>query len=564
MRPSSLAPLLGLAFLAPAAFAADAKKPTDSKPSDPRPLLTSAAWDGVPKAPATAAEIDRLVGEELARRKEPPAPLTTDEQFIRRVTLDVTGRLPTPAEVSAFAADADPAKRPKLIDRLLAGEAYAPHWAGYWRDVVAAKVTDRIVLAMVPSFEGWLVEEFRANKPWDAVARAMITADGRLHPGETDAKNGASFFLLSRNGPDAVAERTADTARVFLGLQIQCAQCHDHPFDPWKRAQFHELAGYLARARERRVRVEGGGAPFAFELASLPFAEHRMPDKDDPGRGTVMAPRFLTGQAPPPNLPDRARRRALADVITGKDNYWFSAAYVNRIWGELMGQAFCQPVDDLGPEKEVVMPKVLARLAASFAATGYDPRELLRTVLNTQTYQRQLRPGASAEGHLHFAAASPARLSAEALWQSLTGVLGELTIPPGFLPRRPMPGMGMGPYARMFTFERYFKNEFAFDPSLKPDEVEGSIPQALLLMNNRLIHQRMRADGPTVLGRLLREEPNDEEALRQLYLRTLARKPTDREKSRNLEHLRTVGKRAEAFEDILWALVNSTEFQTKR
>jgi hypothetical protein len=560
--------LLGLALLAPAAPAGDtkndAKKPTYSK-SGGITLLTSAAWEGVPKAPATPAEIDRLVSEELARRKEEPAPLTTDEQFIRRVTLDVVGKLPTPAEVQAFAADADPAKRSKLIDKLLASEAYAIHWADYWRDVVAAKVTDRLALAMVPSFEAWLVEQFQANRPWDRLAREMITAEGQLHPGETDAKAGAAYFLLSRNGADAVAERTADTARVFLGLQIQCAQCHDHPFDPWKRTQFHELAGYYARARERRVRLpDAKGVPFAFELASVPFGEHRMPDKDDPNRGTVMPAKFLTGQAPRPGLPDQARRAALADAVTSKDNYWFSAAYANRVWGELMGQAFCLPVDDLGPEKETVMPQVLARLAASFAGSRYDPKAFLKLVLNTQTYQRQLRPASPGDAHRHFAAAAPARLSAESLWQSLTNVLGELTIPPGFMPRRPMGGMGMGPYGGMFSFERQFKNQFAFDPSLKPDEVEGSVPQALMLMNNRLIYSRMRADGPTLLGKLLRDESNDEAAIRSLYLQTLARKPTDREKSRNLDYIHTVDRRAEAYEDILWALVNSTEFQTKR
>ncbi len=165
-------------------------------------------------------------------------------------------------------------------------------------------------------------------------------------------------------------------------------------------------------------------------LVSIPAGEHRMPGKDDPRSGTLTHPRFLDGKSPGRFADDRRRRDALADAVVSKDNPWFAAAFVNRVWGELMGQAFYQPVDDLGPQKEAVMGSVLARLAGSFKGSDYDVKALLRAVLNSETYQRQARPGETPSAHLYFAARYPTRLSADALWDSLTGVLGRMGGPP--------------------------------------------------------------------------------------------------------------------------------------
>src|SRR5213078_2688264 len=146
----------------------------------------------------------------------------------------------------------------------------------------------------------------------------------------------------------------------------------------------------------------------------------------DPKKGFQTNPRFLDGKGMPPNSPDWERREALASAIIQKSNYWFAGAYVNRIWGELMGQSFYQPVDDMGPQKEAVFPNVLTRLTGAFRGTGYDMKALFRAVANSETYQRQIRLGESSDQHLHFAAAYPTRLRADALWQSLVGVLGNL------------------------------------------------------------------------------------------------------------------------------------------
>jgi uncharacterized protein DUF1553 len=283
-----------------------------------------------------------------------------------------------------------------------------------------------------------------------------------------------------------------------------------------------------------------------------------MPSKQEPKKGIRTEPRFLDGKAPPSGLRDPDRRKSLARAITDKSNYWFAAAFVNRMWGELMGQAFYMPVDDMGPQKEAVFPNVLTRLAGSFRGSNYDVKILLRDLMNTDAYQRQIRLAESTDQHLHFSAAYPTRLRADALWHSLVNVLGSFG--GQAMPNRP----GAGPYRGPQGLEGVFKFEFDFDPSLRSDDVEGSIPQALMLMNNPAINQKIQARGANLLGRILEAYTDNTEALRMVYLRTLARKPTDRELDKCRQHLKNAATRAEGFEDVLWALLNSTEFQTKR
>lgn len=520
--------------------------------------LDAAAWLKYPTTRLEPGEVDRLVSAELSKASIAPAPRTTDEQFIRRAYLDLTGKLPMPADVTEFLADKAADKRARLIDKLLATEEYAHHWAQYWRTVINSRTNDFRANVFARAFEAWLTEELQANRSWAKITHDLVTATGSLRFDEPD-KNGQAYLMLSRIGADAIIERTAETSRIFLGIQIQCAQCHDHPSDVWQRQQFHQLAAYFARLKERPVR--DGMRMLGFQTFSTPFGEHQMPGKDDPKKGTVMEPRFIDGKAPGAGLPDSKRREALAASITSKDNPWFAAAFVNRIWGELMGgQAFYQPIDDLGPQKEATMPDVIGRIAAAFRASDYDIKLLLRELMTSEVYQRQIRPGEATEDHLLFSASNPTRMNADALWQTLVGTLGRLDAGP-----RPGPfGPGGGPLGRGQNFETLFKAEFAYDPSSRPVEVEGSISQALLLMNNPLIHARIQASGSNLLARILASYSQDDEALRVVYLRTLARRPTDRELQRCRQHIAGADGRAAAFEDILWALINSTEYQTRR
>jgi hypothetical protein len=541
-------------------------KKLEKLPAPPAPTsawLAPEPWQETPLTPVQPEEIDRLIAAELKARNIVPAPLTTDEQFVRRLYLDLTGRLPTPAQITEFVADRNPAKRSKLIDTLLESETYARHWARYWRDtVIGEQQPGEFRYVLEGEFEDWLFEQFKNNRPWDATVTAMLTAEGTIKVGEK-GKNGAIFFLGRVNGEDGQIVRTNETARLFLGIQIQCAQCHDanrggKP-SQWKRVQFHEFTGFFAR-------LNGGGPGRAAGQVKLNSAknkaEREMPDKTDPQKHYVTLPRFLDGQAPAAGIADLERRGALAHYITDKKNFWFAAAYVNRVWAEYLGQSFYEKVDEMGPNRkdDGVMLPILVRLTGAFRAADYDTRALARLVLNTQAYQRQSRLGQTADQHLAFAAVYPTRLRADVVRQSLEGIFG---------------AWNTTPWDRI---AKMLEVEFYFDPSSKPDEVQGGILQALWLMNNQMVNNPMRYKSPagpakagsneTLLQQVLTAHAQDDDALGALYLRVMARKPTDRELETCRQHLKETleakGKRSDAFEDILWALINSTEFLRKR
>ncbi len=552
---------LGGGLLAVLALTAGARAEEKNRPEPPKAasaLVRMEDWRAAATTPLTAEEIDRLIARELQAAKVPTSPRTTDEQFLRRVTLDVTGRLPTARQVAEFVADADPAKRARVIDRLLDSDDYARHWARYWRSVISAKVTANVFgQRLARPFETWMTGQLKENKSWAEVARAMLTAEGEVLF-DDDGSKGYAYFLAARMGADAVVEQAAETSRVFLGIQIQCAQCHNHPSDVWKQQQFHEFAAYFGRLAPRLKREE---QRFVGVTLGAGFRDYQMPDKDNPRRGIAVYPKFLNGNSPGRFLGDLDRRKALVKEITDKNNPWFAAAYVNRVWGALMGQSFYQPVDDLGPEKEATFGPVLTRLAGGFRGGDYDMKELFRVVLNTETYQRQIRLGDSPSAHLRFAAVYPTRLPGDVLWNALNAAVGPFG-GGGF--GGPRPGGGGGRPGLFGGLEGLFRQEFSFDPSLRPEDVEGSVPQALMLMNNPQIQQRIDARGDTPLARILKDNAKDEDALEQVYLRTLSRKPTEREREKSLNYVKKVGNRAEAFEDILWALINSTEFRTRR
>lgn len=533
-------------------------------------LLKTKDWLKASVKPIAPGEIDALIARERIARNIEPTGLTTDEKFIRRVMLDLTGQLPNPTEIIEFVASTDSGKRSRLIDHLLESDAFARHWARYWRDVVSCRITNRRSMGLTRSFEEWLYEQFRDDRNWGEITRDILTAEGDLwfsssvspdsalvkQPGwqaRPNSKGGELFFLVAHD-TDEAEERAAETSRVFLGIQIQCAQCHDHFTEPWKRTQFHELAAYFSRIKYQQL--FDNKKLVGVQLVTVPDREHRMVSLEDPESFSVVHPRFLDGRTPERNLSDQARRQALADMVVDKQNHWFAAAFVNRVWGELMGESFYENVDDMGLMKEVIFADVLTRLTGAFRGTDYDIKELFRAITNSDAYQQQFRQGERSAERLRRVASCPAPLRADVLWDSLEHVLGKLGSSQ-FHTRG-------GKRFNVSILEGKFKAEFDFDPSLKHDEVEGTIPQSLFLMNNADLNKRIKAVGKNLLGRVLKETPDDAEAVSSIYLRVLARRPTDRERSKCQAYIARIEDRAEAFEDILWALINSTEFQTKR
>jgi len=520
-------------------------------------------------ATSFAVEPSLTVSQEVDRRlKEEVGSAATkrcdDEIFLRRAALDLVGTPPTAQQVTLFVLDPAPDKRERLVRELLASPNYGANWARYWRDTIMARRTDdRGLISQLP-LENYLTESFNKNEGWHQIATQFITATGNVaEEGET------ALFMIHMGQAEEVA---AEVSRLFLGIQISCAQCHDHPTDRWKRQQFHELAAFFPRVDVKPLLVDGKQR--GFEVASRqvmglrPFqpgrgrgrSEHFMPDLQNPtSQGKMMQPVFFaTQQKLATGTEDMNRRQTLADWLTAEENPWFAKALVNRVWGELIGRGFYEPVDDIGPDRPCTAPETLDYLAQEFAAHDYDLKWLFRTIMATDAYQRVLETG-DAAGSDALALVCPQRLRADQLFDALLQALG-MAEPQGFggAPQGPGRYFRGGPRAT-------FAAVFGYDPSVSDDEVSGSIPQALTLMNSPFVNGQINArTGATALGRLLSQIRDDEEAVVEVYLRTLSREPTSRELRTSLDYIRQVGNRSEAFEDLQWSLLNSTEFLHRR
>ena len=338
---------------------------------------------------------------------------------------------------------------------------------------------------------------------------------------------------------------------MFLGVQVACAQCHDHPSEAWKRDQFHELASFYGKTalRRRRDVAAQSGVPFVFEVGPAPARkEYRKPDLKDPSKpGEMVQPVFLSGHSIAMESDDSARRSALAEFVVSKRNPLFARAFVNRMWAELFGRGFVTPIDDLSPQREVAAPRTFDALSKSFAASGYDVKELLRTILASQAYASSFA-GRSSSQPAGPASVLPTRLTSDQIFDAVDWVVGQIDD-------------GQPDQRRRAGARGLFRQAFGFDPSVDQAEIEGSIPQALALMNHPKLNERIQADrAGTLLHKVLATQTNDRDVVRMLYLRTLARKPTAAETDQCLQYVREVGNRSEAFEDVLWALLNSTEF----
>jgi hypothetical protein len=499
-------------------------------------------------------------------------------EFVRRVSFDLAGVPPSPEQVAAFVASREKDKRAKLIDTLLGSPESAQNWARYWRDVIRFHATNENILQVrYDLLESWLAERFAANAPWDQIARELITATGRVD------ENGAVGFALAHEAKPV--ELAGEVSRIFLGVQIQCAQCHDHKTDSWKREQFHEFAAFFAGARARPYQRGMPGQLPIFEVAAQGRARYAMPDLQDPKKQIPVAPAFFLaaskdGTQLPENLEAVQRRTLGASFVTGQDNPWFARAFVNRMWYVLMGESFYDAVDDLGPERTPKARPLVETLADQWQKGGYDVRWLLRTIANTQAYQRRVRSTANPAGKTAFAASCPSRLRSDQIVEALVSALGlpaDLAAPAGGrrpnarkaaessgLAGAPAAAKGQGKAVRLGGPRLLLNALFGVDPSAPHDEVLGTIPQALFLMNGPVIHNRTQARPGTPLARILATAPDDRAALDALYLRVLSRQPNPKEVETCAAYLEKTGNRVEAFEDIYWALINTTEFISRR
>jgi hypothetical protein len=514
-----------------------------------------------PQAAEVARQLDESLAKELLTASVDVAPPCDDATFLRRAWLDIVGDIPAPEHVIAFTLDKSPDKRARLVRDLLADPQYGLNWARYWRDVIFYRRIEERALISVNALEADLTDRLNENAPWNQIAEEFITATGDVRD------NGATAIIMAQEG--RTEETTAEVARIFLGMQIQCAQCHDHPYDRWKREQFHELAAFFPRIGVRPVQsptrrsfqVVASDRPMRIpknDDGNRPMAEHMMPDLEDPSApGTQMQPKFfLTSAKLSTGTLDVDRREKLAQWLTG--NEWFAVAAVNRMWAELVGEGFYEPVDDVGPDREARAPETLKLLAANFRRSGYDMKWLVETITATDAYQRQSRPRNVEEDHVPFAASVPQPLRGDQLYNAVLSALDLNDEEPQQQGR----GGGGGLYRRP-NRRGQFNLTFGYDPSEPRDTVTGSIPQALTLMNSPQVAGAMKANRGVLSG-LLGEIKNHEDLFVELYLRTLSRQPTEDELARALAYVDEVGNRKTAVEDMAWALLNSAEFRHRR
>ena len=517
------------------------KKPKGEEPAPPAPKF---------ERQPTSREVTRLTPAQLdelvitATNHSGKLEITDDVAFLRRATLDLIGRPPNRVELFEFLNDDSTTKRFAALDRLLASEEYGKNWGNYWCDVISYRQQEpQLTFHNYTPFKKWLAEEFNADVAWDEVVYKMITARGKVGTNPE-----ATFIGFHQGNSNRIA---GETARVFLSQKISCAECHDHPFVDMPQETFHGVAAYFARTEAKIAQNDSNG----IEVKSKDKGEHKIP-----GKKQEMQPVAFKNDPLDLGVSDMDRRVALAYWIVNGDNRFFAQTYVNRVWERLVGRGFSKPIDDLGELAEIAMPEVLEKLADEFVAANFDHRSLFRLVMRTRVYQRRLL-SSDEDSEALLARGVLKKLRSDEVFASLETAINLPNVTPE---QEQKTGAVRFPPPSQST--RDLVNEaFGYDPSFRDDLVVRTMKQAMFMMNNVQIQKQIDAspESDTFLSKLLKEQSDNRIAVIELYEQILARRPTIRELKLVVNHIANIDGRGEAFEDILWSLLNSAEFTTR-
>ncbi len=487
--------------------------------------------------------IDKFINAKLERVKLLPSETATDAEFLRRVSYDLAGLPATPEEVAAFVADKSPNKRARMIDKLMARMEFVDHWAVKWSDLLQVSRT-RLGDKGMWAFREWIRESLAGNKPYDHMARELITARG-----STFQNPPANFFRFTRD-PKVAMETTT---QLFLGVRMVCAQCHDHPFEQWTQNQYFQLTAFFAQ-----VGIKDG----------TDSAEEIIYDKREdfeikhPKDGRIMSPKFLYGgDAVPAGEADL--RNALADWLTSPKNELFAKAITNRFWSYFFGRGIIDPVDDIRASNPPTNAALLDALTKDFVAHGYDLRYLIRTIANSRTYQLSFHTNEwNADDETNFSHFLPRRLSAEQLFDGIYVATGTKPyfsdVPRAFTASQlPDPKVGAGGFLDLFGRpERQTSCECE-------RRTDVSLVQALNLLNGSTIADAIAAEDGRVAKLILSGAP-DRKLIEELYMGALGRPPEPKELDLAQTYLASGMNRAERAQDLLWALLNSNAFLFNR
>lgn len=495
--------------------------------------------------------IDTAMGRQWQQLQLSPAPLASDGEFVRRVYLDLIGTLPSPEEVRRFLASTDGDKRARLIDELLERPEYVDYWTLKWSDLLRAHRRSLGEKGLA-TFNAWLRQALRENRPFDQIVRQLLTAQGNLY------QNGAAAFYYVDQTPEELAETTA---QVFLGVRLQCAKCHHHPYEVWSQDDYYGLAAAFSRV-QRKDTLENGryGGAQSVRLAATGKVTN-------PATGAVVAARAF-GETPLADTPQTDPRRELADWLTQKDNPYFARNLVNRYWGHLFGRGLVEPIDDLRSTNPASHPEVLDALADDFVEHGYDLKHVLRTLCNSSAYQlaSEFAPRRDAEG-MFFTHRQPRRLPAEVLLDAINQAAGtEEKFNDGGRGRFGNTMVPKGTRAIALpdpTVNSYFLDVFGRPNRTSACECDrgsrADLSQVLHLINGDQVHEKT-AHAQGRIAQRLSAGASDAELIEELYLATFCRLPDERERETVTGLIAAAASRKEGFEDLLWALLNSTEF----
>lgn len=531
--------------------AAEAKKAEEARKAEDLAKLqkTLKAPAKLPTGPVTrdAAElagmIDSGLDAKLAAEKIPASSMCTDSEFVRRVYLDLTGVIPPGDRAKAFIDSKETDKRAKLVDELLASPNYGRHMADLWFSLLVQRTSDNRRVDFAP-FRDWLAKEFNDNRPWNRTVEEMLSATGEYE------KEPAVGFYLSNNTVDKMTDQVT---KLFLGVSMQCAQCHDHKFEDWKQKEYWSFSQFFMKVSVGGLRAQQGASPGVNETDRVNRRQSPLPE----AAMAVPASFLRDGRAVKLN-PSDPYRPTLAKWVTGETNPYFAKAMVNRVWAQLFGTGFVNPVTDMGPNEIPSHPELLADLARQFAGGGYDLKNLVRAVCLTKAYQRSSKPVAGNEkDETLFSRMAVKVMSPEMLYDCTMAVTGGPTAGPAGRPMAQKPAAAK-PLPQPNRREQFVNFFLAGADAANNTEYEAGIPQALKLMNSR------QMTNPAAVRTLIGLRPVKAEAIEKLYLTTLARRPTAEEAAKMAEYVAKSPIEMDGYADILWALLNCSEFTMVR
>ncbi len=512
------------------------------------PMLVSAQESQVRNPLSGAALIDQHISARWQAEGVKPAAPADDAEWLRRVHLDIAGVIPPADVVLRYVNDRRADKRVRIVDELLSGDLYAQNWADLWEAMLVGydprNPTSEHTLSI------WLRDEvFSKNLAYDEMARRLINARG------SNKVNGASIYWTSPfRRAEQITEISSRTSRIFLGVQIHCAQCHDHPFDRYTQEDYVSTLAFFVRVGQKKSKPDDQRDQ-EYEIFERKNGEAQFPLDPAVRNRKAMPPKSIDGQAPEK---DEERRAAFVRILTRPDNLQFARAIVNRYWGHFFGRGLVHPIDDFNLKNKASHPELINELAQDFIRHKYDLKWLIRALVASKPYLlSSRRPAKGAGEEKLFGYALVRAMTPEQLFNSITEAVGvadryQAAERRGGEERDRVIGEKRN-YIRQFRFT------FGDDEQADTLEFQGTIPQALTMINGDLINRRMvEQNGRLDLILRTRSAAADRAAL--IFLSVLSRHPNPKEAARLGAYIGQKGNKRETYEDIMWTLLNSSEF----